>query len=433
MRVPKPKAFLLFFLVIEGQIQVGKSMLTTSQPNQIRLAENGDITWQKDPTNPLPGEKIGSILKGDSLTTPKAIIEENDLVKAAGVDVVQVAVQEWLDAHVKSGLEPMFRLLEDDITAEPAKKIAQKIFDWVGILPREEVQEYIDQMDEEARQSLRSKKIRFGPLLVYLPELKKPAAVRMQAMLLSLWNDKPLPATVPSDGIVSFSVANKEDTDKDYLRAIGYPVYGPRACRVDMLDRVVCAVYDNAKEGKFQAQHQMAEWLGSNIADLYAIIEAMGHKKIHDPAEIALKEAAKLAENEESAPQEVVQEVAPEVAGEPASEQKTESADAPKTDTKETNQSKPELATFALKRGKASQSKTQAAPTGKPNNKFKDKEFGNPDKVSFKNKKNFKKDHKKSKGKPEPRERVYKAEAKIDPADSPFAILGQLKVGNKDD
>ncbi|NCO03528.1 MAG: hypothetical protein GW903_04990 [Alphaproteobacteria bacterium] len=398
-------------------------MLTNSQPNQIRLAHNGDITWQKDPTNPLPGEKIGRIVKGDHLTAPKAVADENELVKAAGVDVVQGAIQEWLDAYVRSGLEPMFRLLEDDITAEPAKKIAQKIFDWVGILPREEVQEYIDQMDEAARQSLRSKKIRFGPLLVYLPELKKPAAVRMQALLLTIWNDKPLPANVPSDGIVSFSIEGKEDVDKNYLRAIGYPVYGPRACRVDMLDRVVCAIYDNAKEGKFQAQHQMAEWLGSNIADLYAIIEAMGHKKINDPAVIAIKEE----------PEKVV----PQEQGESAMTSEPDQIEKVQDDTpKDTNQAKPELATFALKRGKASQANAQPRAAAKPNTKFKNKEFTNPDKVSFKdkNKKPFnKKDHKQSKGKPEERERIYKAEAKTNPADSPFAILGQLKVANKDD
>ena len=75
-----------------------------------------------------------------------------------------------------------------------------------------------------------------------------------------------LPAEVPADGIVSFSIKDK-DVDADYYRAIGYPVYGPRAMRVDMLDRVVCAVYDGAKDGKFMAQHQMAEWLGSNIED----------------------------------------------------------------------------------------------------------------------------------------------------------------------
>ena len=370
-------------------------MITKSEANQIRLAENGDITWQKDPTNPLPGEKIGQIAKGDSVTSPIVVLEETPLTQGDDKEGVQDFVQNWLNAHVKEGLAPMFRLLEEDITAEPAKQIAQKIFDWLGILPREEVQEYIDQMDEDARQSLRAKKIRFGPLLVYLPELKKPAAVRIQALLLSLWNDKLLPAEVPSDGIVSFSIEGK-DVDKDYLLAIGYPVYGPRAMRVDMLDRVVCAVYDNSSEGKFKAQHEMAEWLGSNIADLYLVLEAMGHKKISDPADEAKDESPEV---EDSSSEEGKKEEKP----------------------KEASQEKPELATFALKRGKASEK-------SKPSKK----NFKNKDKAAFKDnkkKKSFKKNSKKS----EPRERIYKAEVESKPEDSPFAALAQLKVANKDD
>lgn len=141
-----------------------------------------------------------------------------------------------------------------------------------------------------------------GPLLVFMPELNKPAAINLRAFLLSLWNDKPLPAEKPNDGIVSFSVEGK-DIDKDYYRSIGYPVYGPRSIRVDMLDRVICAVYDGAKDGRFQARHEMAEWLGSNIADLYAVLEAMGHTKTHDPLEEKIKaEEAAAQDGDNSAP-----------------------------------------------------------------------------------------------------------------------------------
>ena len=159
-----------------------------SDPKQLRLAENGDITWQKDVTNPLPGEKVASLLKGDSVITPKIALEDNALTQAEDNAELQEFVQNWLLSHIREGLEPLFRLQDEALESEPAKAIAQKLFDALGILPREELQADIDQMDEDMRQSLRPKKIRFGPLLVYLPELKKPAAVRMQAMLLSLWN-----------------------------------------------------------------------------------------------------------------------------------------------------------------------------------------------------------------------------------------------------
>lgn len=362
-------------------------MILNSIDKQFAIAEDGTITWQKDLTNPMPGEAVATIQKGDAVLAPKATLIESDVLADQDKDAVLTFINEWLGRHVQTVLEPLFKLHDADIAEGAPKEIAAKLHEALGILPRADLEDLISKMDETGRATLRSKKIRFGPLIVFLPELNKPAAVRLRALLLSLHQDKELPAEVPADGIVSFSVEGK-DVDPDYYRAIGYPVYGPRSVRVDMLDRVICAVYDSAKEGKFQAQHQMAEWLGSNIADLYAVLEAMGHTKIHDPADEAKSDEDKPTEAEPKAE-------------EAKSEEKQE----------EKKEEKPELATFRLKRGKASQDKKPAE-----------------------NKKPFKKKPKskpaKGKSKKEPRERVYKAEVESKPEDSPFAVLQQLKVGN---
>jgi ATP-dependent RNA helicase SUPV3L1/SUV3 len=202
--------------------------------------------------------------------------------------------------------------------------------------------------------------------------------------------------------------------DPDYYRAIGYPVYGPRAIRVDMLDRVICSIYDSADQGKFKAQHQMAEWLGCNIPDLYAVLEAMGHQKIYDPADQPVVEA-----NAET----------PAPATEAAIEKKSETAAADKTEenqeNKKTPQVKPELATFRLKRGKAGAKQSADRPAQKKS--FDKKSFDKKD-----NKKSFKKKPKKTDRPNEKEGRIYTAEPKAKPEDSPFAILEQLKVANKD-
>ncbi|HNS45597.1 MAG TPA: hypothetical protein PKH37_10255, partial [Alphaproteobacteria bacterium] len=88
-----------------------------------------------------------------------------------------------------------------------------------------------------------------------------------------------------------------EGANPDFYRAIGYPLYGPRAVRIDMLDRVINAVYDGAKDGKFQAQHSMAEWMGCPIADLYGVLEAMGHKRIETPVAEVPVEVAPVVED----------------------------------------------------------------------------------------------------------------------------------------
>jgi len=266
-------------------------MIINSLDKQIILAEDGQIMWQKDLTDPRPGEVFAKIEKGESPLTPSCSLIKTDLLEGQDAEATLKFTHEWLQRHIQSVLEPLFRLKDDDIADGAPKEIAQKIYDAIGIMPREELQDLIAQMSEEGRNTLRSKKIRFGPIIVYLPELNKPAGVAMQALLLSVWEGKSLPAEKPAEGIVSFSVEGK-DINPNYYRSIGYPVFGPRSIRVDMLDRVICAVYDGADKGKFKAQHQMAEWLGCNIADLYAVLEAMGHRKIYDPADEAEKENA---------------------------------------------------------------------------------------------------------------------------------------------
>lgn len=357
-------------------------MLLRSEDKHLSLAEDGQIFWQDDPSNPLPGVPLGRVVKGDAPLSPK--------VEGQGDAQTNEKLQTLFDLNLKLALQPLFNLVEGDDLNDQAKEICQKLHEAMGVLARDEVQVLVNGMDEEGRNALRKRKIRMGPLLIFLPELNKPAAVKLKAFLLSLWNDKALPAEAPADGMVSFAVGDKV-LDQDYYRMIGYPIYGPRVIRVDMLDRVVCAVYDLAKDGEFQAQHQMAEWLGSNIPDLYDVLEAMGHKKISDPLQEAVEEENAV------------------------SEEKTEEVQEAKTEetAEEKPQEKPVLATFKLKRGSAI-----SRPVPKKENKKFDDKKDKKEKPKFNKKK--KKDGFKPKG-----ERVYVAEAKQE--DSPFAVLEQLK------
>lgn len=414
-------------------------MILNSLDKQLVLAENGQITWQRDLTNPMPGEVVAEIKKGTSILCPSCSLVSSPATDNEDKDAVLTFVQEWLTRYIETALEPLFKLKADDIPAGAPQNIADMIYDSLGVIPRDQLQSQISQMDEDQRGALRTKKIRFGPLLVYLPELNKPAAVKLRALLVTLFEDKDLPATVPADGIVSFSIEG-QDLDKAYYQSIGYPIYGPRSIRVDMLDRVICAVYDTAKEGKFMAQHQMAEWLGSNIADLYAVLEAMGHKKIHDPADEVKAETEKLetlptqenakpmaaeavAENiKDNVPAETVKEVSVTDGKENSSTKEPEKEQA----------EKPALATFALKKGKAIDKPDYAANSNagshSKNKKFENNNFKSDKKKYKPNKTGGKKGGKRE----QPRERVYVAEAKSNPEDSPFAILQQLKTADKD-
>lgn len=393
--------------------------MLNSKPEQFRLAEDGQISWQENPTNPLPGEAIATLKRGEHVLKPDFDFIDCALVAAQDAKALREKVQEWLAGHIKSVLEDLVALENTDELSPEGKGIAYQLHEALGIMPREQVEDLIAGLDTETRRPVRQKKIKLGPILIFIYTLNKPAAVRMRALLWSLYNDRDLPAQVPNDGIVSMSV-DPAAIDADYYRAIGYPVYGKRAIRVDMLDRLISAVYDGADKGKFSAKHEMAEWLGCSIEDLYLVLEAMGHKKIYDPAaqeqseqseKVATEESgAHVNETVEAAPLEAVEEPSETEVAEPivaeGTVEKTEAVETPKA-----VEVKPELAVFRLKKGKANQKQSGGARGQK-------KSFKNNDKKPAKKGKAPKRDQ-------GPRVISTGPERKLE--DSPFAILGQLK------
>lgn len=383
------------------------------------LADDGQIFLQPDVSNPLPGDAVGRITKGDAILHPKC----------------EGAPQDWLDIHVRGVLEPLFALKQEEgpgALTGSAKDIGARLFDHLGVMHRSDLEDLIGGLDPDMRKALRSKGVRLGPVLVFLPALVKPAAVRLRAMLWALWNDKSLPMERPADGRVS-EVIDQAAVDRHFYRMIGYPVFGPRAIRIDMLDRVVTDVYDTADKGVFEAKHKYAEWLGCGLEDLHAVLESMGHRKLKTemPSGAPIPETPAVAAAPiEAAP--VTEAVAADGAALPVPE--TIAAIAPKTP--------PVIIKFMLKRGKMSERPhTHRKPhpkkerEDKPEAKKEERRF-DPNKPQFKKDRDKGKDDRPRKpkydrNKDKDREgRVYTFESKKSADDddgNPFAVLKNLK------
>lgn len=398
------------------------------QSSQVRLGEKGEILYQSDPSNPLPGVPVAVLKKGPAALRPEVeLLEALSLLPEKDKTEIREQIRIWLVTHIATVLEPLVALESGETLQGAAKDIAEKVYDGMGIVPREQLESLIATLDPEGRKLLRDKKIRLGPVLVFQPDLNKPVAVRLRALLWAIYNNGTLPVVLPHDGAVSMKI-DPAAANRDYYQSIGYPVYATRAIRIDMLDRVISAVYDGAKDGKFQAQHKMAEWLGCSIPDLYEVLIAMGHIKISDPAE---KKAEEKPATETTA---VAAEAPPaEKTEEPKAEEvKTEAAAEPAA--KPAEQARPELATFRLKKGKAFAKQEARAPRAPRKDQDKKKEERGGE--HKKDRKDFKKDFKKGR-KPDRRDKghddrepriVSSTGPKPKPEDSPFAILEQLRV-----
>lgn len=343
------------------------------------LSDSGQILWQENATNPLPGKAVGKIVKGKAILAPE--IEAADPGRKA-------EMEHWLAVHIRDVLAVLFALREtegENVLEGPATEIGKAVYDHLGVIHRSEIEKWVPDLTPEHRAALRRKRVKMGPVLVFMPDLVKPAAIHLRALLWGLWNGKTLPMDKPADGRVSVTV-DPETADRHYYRSIGYPVFGPKAIRIDMLDRVITDIYDSAKDWQFQAKHQYAEWLGCHIDDLYAVLESLGHRRI------IVKESESPFEPE-------------------AGEKKAEESEEKSEEKEEKKDVKPELAFFRLKKGKISE---RPKPYKKPEQKTR------PERERPKNKEKTR-----DKG-----PRIISAKpagGELDNDDSPFAILKQLK------
>ena len=76
----------------------------------------------------------------------------------------------------------------------------------------------------------------FGRRTVYLPKLLRPDAAALLTLLWGVWTKKDAPPAPPAPGLTSFAVDKGSDTAA--LQPAGFAVFGGRAIRFDMLERL---------------------------------------------------------------------------------------------------------------------------------------------------------------------------------------------------
>ena len=123
-----------------------------------------------------------------------------------------------------------------------ARGIAFQLVEGLGILERRAVLEEVRGLGQEERAGLRRHGVRFGAYHIYVPALLKPAPSTLAAQLWALKHkslDVPGLAELPAiSGSGRTSAAVDPAFDQDIYRRFGFRIYGSRAVRIDILERL---------------------------------------------------------------------------------------------------------------------------------------------------------------------------------------------------
>ncbi len=304
--------------VLARELAMRARRVAAAQPDALSLNRRGRILWRD--------EEIGQIEATDDPLKPTVSLLVDEHLSASDREKVQARLEAWLTQMIGDKLKPLVEIGKAEDIAGLARGIAYRLRESLGVLRRETVAEEIKTLDQESRAQLRKYGVRFGAFNIYFPILLKPAAAEL---ILTLWSLKNAGANglsvdalpdPPRAGLTSF--APDPACPEDFYRAYGYHVCGPRAVRLDMLERLADLIRpllawrgNNGAtppkgatgDGGFTVVPEMMSLLGCSPDELGGVLKALGFRLDRRPIKT---DAATPAPAE--APAAVVAEVAPD-------------------------------------------------------------------------------------------------------------------------
>lgn len=423
---------------VAREISMRADAVAATPDPDLSLSRTGDIIWQS--------ATIARLEAGTDVMRPRVSILSDEQLNGPQRDAVQLRLERWLQRHIAATLEPLVKLSEAEDLAGISRGIAFRLVENLAVLAREDVAEEVKSLAQEDRANLRKYGVRFGAFHIFMPVLLKPAASELRLLLWSLIEEKEgrlsrdaLP-TPPGQGLTS--VAFDATTPRGFYRTVGFGLCGPRAVRIDMLERLGDLIRERVfwrarfpeeprpagsmEGGGFTIIPDMMSLVGCSGEEFQAILKSLGFRmdKRRKPAPVVVVAPepetpagapAEAVEAPAEAPSEPVEASAPAevAAAEPAAPAEPEFIEVWWPKDTGPFRARPERKTQAPQRH-AKPASAEGAADG-PREARKPRGSRPP------------RDHKARDDKPRREERAPRPEKPID-KDSPFAVLGALKA-----
>lgn len=216
-----------------GEIENRATRFSMANDDQIQLSLDGIIRFI--------GEPVATLTPGAKVLEPRFVVLADESLTGLHREMVETRLANWLKAHVTKLLGPLLALEEPESLQGIARGIAFQIHESLGVLDRATVATDVHGLDQAARGELRKLGVRFGAYHLFLPLLMKPGPRSLAAQLFALQRGDDAGALRDVSHLAfsgRTSIPVDASIDKELYRVAGFRVAGPRALRVDILERL---------------------------------------------------------------------------------------------------------------------------------------------------------------------------------------------------
>lgn len=277
--------------VLVHELAARSDRLAAAADTALSLTREGQIIWEH--------QEIGRLAAGEDPLKPSFTLHSDEHLAAIDKENITTRIETWLAHHIEVRLKPLVEIAKAEEITGLARGIAFRLRENFGILRRETVADEIKSLDQEGRAQLRKYGVRFGAHNIYFPLLLKPAAADLLLLfwLLKHGSEHNLTAASisesPRQGLTS--VPRNPAIPEAFYRAAGFNVCGPRAVRIDMLERLADIIrpltawrptetnteppIGAAGGGAFKIRPEMMSIMGCSSEELGLILESLGFRR----------------------------------------------------------------------------------------------------------------------------------------------------------
>lgn len=238
--------------------------LEREEESGFALGPGAELLWR--------GAAVARLVAGESALSPQVEVLASDLLDPPLRERVRRRLASWLEAHLRAALGPLFALGEGAL-AGAARGLAFALVEGLGGVSRRTVAQQVAALTPETRSALARLGVVVGRLALFLPALQRPEAMRVRARLFAVRQGRP--AEPGPDGPPS--VANDVRTPAAFYLACGYLPAGPRAVRIDRMERAAAVASRLSREGPFVPPRDLAPILGCGPDEVPAVLTAIGY------------------------------------------------------------------------------------------------------------------------------------------------------------
>ncbi len=228
------------------------------------LGEDATVRW-RDGT-------VARLVAGPTILRPRIEPQAASLVETALRERVIRRLVEWLEAHLRASLQPLFAAPEI-LASGAARGLLFQLRENLGMIARKPAAAQLASLSDRDKAALRAHGLVLGRQSIFFRAILRPAPATLRALLWAIHTGVAPP---PRLDFTRASLPLDPQVPTGLYAAAGFLPVGPRAVRADILERLAGQANEAARGGAVQLPPAMPTLLGCGGNDLTGILRALG-------------------------------------------------------------------------------------------------------------------------------------------------------------